>query len=231
MAANDVYQVNVFFDFQFNRANTYTFFAQEVTPPASVSPEDDLIEHFENDVIPGINDLMVNDVNFNCIEAKKILEDNKQQPTFSLPRSKSVLIPGDDAVNPGLPGQCSLLIQTIHDINDNNPQERGRDFWTGFADNAAPDGIWTQATADSITGTLNTHLIQTFTAAGGGVFTWGNYSKKLEAARKAQSAADFLAAPIQPFKSIAVMRPVKQVKTQRRRESDNPCDKYYASVP
>jgi len=229
MAVDDVYETTTFFDFQDN-PNVYIFHLREDGGGAGV-PEDEINNYFEAVVLPAIAIFTTDKLKFVCIETRRILINDQKDPVSSLPRQNVVDINGMKAspLEP-LPGQCSLVIQLLNDIENLDPKRRGRDFWTGLLEADQDNGTWLQAAADAITGAMNAAFLQPFATVGGATYLWGVYSQTLAAQRKAQPDGTPVPNLIDPFSLIRDMRPLQQVRTQRRRQPDNPCKLYYPVV-
>jgi len=116
-----------------------------------------------------------------------------------------------------------MVIQTLPDLDDGNPSHRGRDYWTGFPVDAQVDGVWTDAAYDLLADQLVMSLMGTIQGSDGGQYRWGNFSPKL----LAQRVGPPIDLTIDPWKEVRNMRGLKQVRTQRRRQALNPCDKYF----
>lgn len=222
MPPGDVYQTTTFFDFQGNLNNVYIWYFQIVNDATSGTNEAAMIEFFEDDMLPalviGLDETLV----FTCIEAKRILDQLVKEKISSIGEQKAVSLPGSVMSVEALPGQCSLVIQTIKDLSDASTATRGRDFFTGFPEGDQADGVWLDATQDRVTGQLNTKFTQGAIVKNGMTALWENLSGKLYAARKVYPG------PVYPeiTNQIVFLRPLNHVRTQRRRQSLNPCDKY-----
>ncbi len=221
MPVGDVYQVTTFFDFQGNLNNVYIWYYIIVNDATSGTNEAAMIAFMEVDLLPTLAIGLDDTLNFTCIEAKRILDQTVKLKISSIGEQKAIAIPGTVTAE-ALPGQCSLVIQTIKDLDDASTATRGRDFFTGFPEGDQADGVWTDATQDRVTGALNAEHIQGAIVKNGMTALWSNLSGVLYAARKLEVAGPF--SPI--TNQIVFLRPLNHVRTQRRRQSLNPCDKY-----
>ncbi len=222
MPPGDVHTVTTFFDFQGNLNNVYLWHFVVQNDATSGTNEAAMIEFFEDDMLPTLAIGLDENFIFTCIDAKRILDQLVKDKISSIGEQKAVAIPGTIMAAEALPGQCSLVIQTIKDLDDASTSSRGRDFFTGFPEGDQADGIWTDAAQDRVTGQLNSEFTQGAIVKNGGTFIWSNLSGKLYAARKVHPGPVFPAITNQ----IVFLRPLNHVRTQRRRQSLNPCDKY-----
>ncbi len=222
MALNDIYQVTTFFDFQGNLNNVYIWYFIEVSPATSGTNEAAMIEFFEDDMLPNLAIGLDENFKFTCIDAKRILKQLVKLKVSSIGEQKTISISGTVMSAEALPGQCSLVIQTIKDLEDATTSTRGRDFFTGFVEGDQADGIWLDATQDRVTGQIDAKFSNSNIIKNGFIGSWVNLSGALYKLRKLETMAPFSTI----HNNIQFMRPLNHVRTQRRRQSLNPCDKY-----
>lgn len=223
MATADVYKIDTFFDFQGQTNNVYQWYADVIADSTGgVDNETALMNYFESSALPtlaiGLDDSFV----FKCIDVKQVLKGVDNELVNFLNRQRTVSIAGTISVAEALRGQCSMVVQTLEDDSDVDPSRRGRDFFTGFPEGDQADGEWTTAALDRVVGQLKSELNATDFTSNGGQYGWSNWSPKLEKARKLETMAPFT----RPAVGIFFLRPLKKVRTQRRRQALNPCDKY-----
>lgn len=223
MPAGDVYKIDTYFDFQGQTNNVYQWYADVITDATGgVDNETALMNYFEVTVMPALIVGLVDTFIFKCVDVKQVLKGEDNELVNFLNRQRTVSIAGDESVIPGLPGQSSLVVQTLEDDSDVDPSRRGRDFFSGFPEQDQLDGEWTTVTIDRVVAQLKGTLNATMFASNGGDYGWVNWSPKLAKERKAQTMAPFT----RPAVPIFFLRPLKKVRTQRRRQALNPCDKY-----
>ncbi len=223
MPSGDVYKIDTFFDFQGQTNNVYQWYADVINDATGgVDNETALMNYFETTVMPALVVGLAETFEYKCVDVKQILKGVDNELVNFLNRQRTVSIKGDETVIPGLPGQCSLVVQTLEDDSDVEPSRRGRDFFSGFPEQDQTDGEWTTGTIDRVVGQLKAVLNTTAFTSNGGDYGWLNWSPKLEAKRKTETVAPFT----RPAVPIFFLRPLKKVRTQRRRQALNPCDKY-----
>lgn len=222
MALGDIYQVTTFFDFQGNTNNVYIWYFIEASAATTGTDEAALIAFFEVDLLPTLAIGLDENLIFTCIEAKRVLRQDVKIKESTLGEQKTVSIAGTITLAEALPGQCSLVIQTLESEESTGATARGRDFYTGFVEGDQADGIWLDATQDRVTGQLDSEFTNGAALKNGGAYGWQNWSNKKYALRLAGGGPPFLEATT----DIQVLRPLNHVRTQRRRQSLNPCDLY-----
>jgi len=222
MPLGDIYKCETFFDFQGNLNNVYIWYLLTTNDATFGTNEEAINQYFNATAIPELQTKMHVSKVFKCISTKLVLKQDTQIPVTSISREMTVAITGGDSLGAALPGQCSMVVQTIKDLNEANPSDRGRDFFTGFVEADQVDGVWAQARQDEITASLNVMFPGGLITANGFVGGWVNWSEKKVGIRKAAPG------PVFPVVTadIIFLRPLNHVRTQRRRQAENPCDKY-----
>ena len=225
MSLGDIYQVDLHSVFQGNR-NIMCFNCMVLVDPASDPIGLDLANYFEASFIPGLAPLMHTGKNWDCIETQLKSIKAALCEVNDLKYQQNIDIDGTLATSPGLPGQCSLVVQTFQELVATDANNRGRDFWQGFIETQQVDGEWVQATWDSLQTVLDGTIMGGFEGPDGGEYGWVNYSPTLAKARCAlPGGTDPLTADTAWFE-ITFLRALKQVRTQRRRQAENPCDQF-----
>lgn len=215
MATGDVYLAEVWFSFQGQEDNIYGYYLEALGPPGVGSDETQLATWFESDFIPALKPFQATTLVFTCIDVKRIWSEVPGILDTSIGIQNAIAIPG--TLTPlALPGQCSLVVQLLPNFTNSDPTRKGRDFYTGLGETQQTNGAWTTDAAQDIMDVLTAELEVGVTTANGSLFTWGNFSYK-----RAQPAGAG-----SPFESITALRALKHVRTQRRRDARNPCDKY-----
>lgn len=145
---------------------------------------------------------------------------------LGLTQTEAISIPGG-LVSPGpLPGQCSMCVQTLTTDFPPNPSNRGRDFWYGFVEGAQVNGGWLDATWQLLEAHLHATLFGGFVTPDGGGYHWVNWSGKVSAQRCALPPGTDPFTAIDSWSNIQTLRCLKHVRTQRRRQPENPCEKF-----
>lgn len=229
MAVGDVYQVTLFFDLQGQTENIYQFYLDQTQAGGTPTVEEALNNWAEVEWITDMKPFFTPDKVFKCIETKKIFSSDVKDNVPELGRQESISIAGTNIETNSLSGQCSLVIQNLFDTTETDPSKRGRDFFTGFPMDAQVDGIWEAVQYASFETAFVAVMKPTITHLGGG-WIWTNFSHTLNKARIAQDPATPEPSWIDPVSHIGIIRALKHVRTQRRRQSMNPCDKYFTLV-
>lgn len=221
MAVDDVYQTDIFFTFQGDTNNIFTYHLKETNAPAGADSEDEINFFMVNVFIP---DLLTNfspDLVFDCSDTRRIWSGAQNSLVPSISRQLAMMLPGTSSPGESLPGQCSMLIQLMGDLDNPDPSRRGRDFYTGFIEGDQAAGVWTANASGDLTTDLKENLMDGVGTANGGQYQWIVFSHKF--AKQEPQVDD-------PSTIINVLRALKHVRTQRRRQPTNPCDKYFAPV-
>lgn len=222
MPIGDIYTVSTFFDFQGQTNNVYLWHMFTNDDADTSTNEHALNEYFEDTVLPAFVVGLDENFIFKCIDTKLVIDESVKDPVTSISQQIAVNLAGSVTTAEALPGQCSMVIQTIDELSNGDPSSRGRDFYTGFVEGDQADGVWIDATLAARTGILNTVLKPSSILKNGGQWFWVNLSPKRIAARKAGGGPPF----VKVFADIEFLRPLKAVRTQRRRQFLNPCDKF-----
>jgi len=218
MAVTDVYKSNIFFDLQGQPDNILTYYFRQSGDVTSGFVEDSIIDGIETDLLPALAVVLNEELVFGCIEVAKLFDGAGNVVMPSIPRHKTIDIEGAISLTESLPGQCSLVVQTLPGLDDTNPRHRGRDFYTGFSEGDQADGVWLEATANALVAALQSALSPVLQGSADGEYQWVNWSPTIAAE----------AAPaIRPDSVITHVRPLRLVRTQRRRQPENPCALYY----
>lgn len=220
MATGDVYQVEIWNTLQGDTNNIWTFHVIEDGAPAG-TVEDDLNDHFSDHVVDNLLSFLADVFTFTCIDTKKIYDALSNSKLTSVPRQLSLTGKVGTDVNDSLPGQCSLVMQEIGDLDTASPTSRGRLFINGASELSQADGEWDQTWAQGVIGVFNTNLLGGFTGDDGGTYRWGVVSQKILDQTP----------PGTFFTEIEQLRGLKQVRTQRRRQPLDPCDRYFPLLP
>jgi len=221
MPVGDVYQSNLWSTFQGDHANVWTAFFRADTLPDTLTVEEDLNEFMENVMVAAFKSVVRDTFIFECSDTSKIWDELTDLVSTSLPRQRAFNVPGTILTGNTLPGQCSLLIQLLSDLESSNPMSRGRDFFNGLLAADQLDGVWALGPVAIIQAIYKSNLIDGVSTTDNGVYTYVNFS------RKAASDPAILGSPVRP---IIAIRSLKHVRTQRRRQPMNPCDKYFDLV-
>lgn len=216
MPEGDIYQGDVVFLLQDN-PNRYCFFYEMQSESNQGVAARDVAVHLKDFVVPLMLPMVRIEVTFVCTEAREI------HPQTSIVETQAVDLVGDrdDVGQTALPGQCSALAQLFGDADNPDRFNRGRDFWTGFADGIDHEnGKWTDVVLQLLQ-TFYESLPKTFTSTNSNSFRWGHFSRT----RAKQNEADPPPVPLhQIFWPIELIRLQHLVKTQRRREPSFPCE-------
>ncbi len=222
MAAGDFHQVNTFHDFQGQTNNVYSWYFLMGSDPTSGTVDAKMIDFFEDDLLPTLAIGLDENFTFTCIESKRIIDVDVKDKVTGIGEQKAVTIAGTIMAAEGLPASCQMVIQTLSSLTDADPTGRGRDFYYGFVEGDQADGIWLDATQNRVTGQLDAEFSSGSIVKDGMTAQWVNWSNKRMALRSAGGGPPFL----NPSTDINFLRPLNHVRTQRRRQSLNPCDKY-----
>jgi len=215
MATGDIYITNLWFQFQGQTDNIYGYYIQADEDPGLDSDEEQLNDWFDSDFILALKPFQASTLVFTCIETQKIWSGPSAALFPSIGRQKAITTPG--TLTPlALPGQCSLVVQLLPNFTNADMTRRGRDFYTGLGETQQTNGAWTTDTAQDIMDVLTAELEVGIVTANGHNFTWGNFSYKRA---KVGGAGD-------PFIAINSLRALKHVRTQKRRDARDPCDKF-----
>lgn len=129
-----------------------------------------------------------------------------------------------------LPGQCSAVVQQLPTQLNPTARQRGRDFWTGLVETDQVDGLWVQATANLVLGFYNDELIPGLSGAAGGTYGYVVWSKtQRDENDDPQYVSNGGSTPDPPtfgdLESYVIdrVRMVAPVRTQRRRQAEDPC--------
>ncbi len=210
-----MYLVECWFQFQGQEDNIYGYYMQADGPVGVGSDETQLATWFDSDFLLALKAKQTTTLAFTCIDVKKIWAEVPGVLDTSVGIQKPITVPGT-LTGLALPGQCSLVIQLLPNFSNSDPTRKGRDFYTGLVETQQVNGGWTDDAAQDIMDILTAELEVGVTTANGSTFTWGNFSYK-----RAQPAGAGT-----PFEKITALRALKHVRTQKRRDARNPCDKY-----
>ncbi len=236
MAVGDIIRTDVHFTFQGN-PNIYCFAFRVIIPAPALDDEDNLLDWWETEGLVGVlgppvkvgfDTLHDNTVVFNCLVAQKIA--NALTPTVkgvSLEVTKTIGINGTLS-GLSLPGQNSFMLQTLPlNLSSILSTERGRNFHTGLHDTDQIDGVWTQAASDKITKFYGDWFLGDNVEFGSAEYEYINWS----ATTHAKNVSSIPPSPlVDAWNAVEHVRGLKSVKTQRRRQHENPCDKYFDTV-
>lgn len=218
MAVGDVYQSDIWFSLQGDDVNIYTYHLKEVSAPGVLKSEDDINAQLALSLVPAFVMSQSDQVEFTCIETKKIFDIPQLATVTSVGRQLALTGQVGTLLTNSLPAQCSLCVQLLSDLDLANPSSRGRDFYTGFTCDDTLNGEWLVSTVDTWQNGLANTFFPTMQTLDGGEYEWVVYSSKL--ANQDPTLAD-------PTSQINHLRSLKQVRTQRRRQPTNVCDKYF----
>ncbi len=215
MATGDVYQGEQHFTLQSN-PNTYCFFYQITTEVNESVASRDVAVHMKDVVFPLIQALTVDTAIFHCVTGKEVW------PKTSIVEVQET--PGIGGQDKGLaqilPGQCNMVAQLYGDQANPTASNKGRDFWTGWISDDQEDGKF-ESSATGVIQTFYETLPKSFTSTNGNVFDWGVFSMKLAK----QSP------PVPFFFTVKLIRINKLVRTQRRRQPEDPCPAFVTFDP
>jgi len=219
MPVNDLYKTDVWNEFQGDVDNQWTFISKVITDaPGVLGNEEDLNSHFAATV-----DLLLIQMaltfEFTCIDTKKIYVATTNKKTPGIPHQLGLTGKAGTSMGGALPSQCQFCVQELSDIDDGNPSKRGRSFYNGFNVDDQTDGDWDSIPVTVFAAVLVTQLMGGFTGPNGGDYTWVGISSK---------AFDLDPIPAGFTFDINILRGLKQVRTQRKRQPLNPCDRYFA---
>lgn len=223
MAQNDIYRVDVHSTLQKN-PNVNCFFYQEtdeVTPGGN--PTKILLDEFVATNLPDMLELFDETMIVDCTTCQL------HHPTKGFPQLTEGPLPGLKMMAVALPGQCSMVAQTLSNLDDITARNRGRDFHTGFVETEQVDGTWTVA-AVALVGAFYVSEMMVPLMAGGGTFVYGNFSATQAAENinplflgdpPAQTPPPTFGDP--PFQIVSQVQITTKVRTQRRRQPLDPC--------
>lgn len=222
MPANDIYETQLWSTLQGDTANIFTFYFKVNTAPSTGTEEDDLNDHMNDHVVTNWLALLAPAMEFTCLDTKRIYESLGDTKSTSIPRQLSLTGQVGTDVGDSLPGQCSLVVQELTDMEFSDPSARGRSFYNGFVVDTQTDGVWDTVHATGFINILVTNLMGGFTGDNGGQYTWVQVSQK-------RLNTDPI--PLGMNAEITQLRGLKQVRTQRRRQPLDPCDRYFTLQP
>ncbi len=229
MAINDVYQGILEAVYQDN-PNQFQMHFQTTTSIGSVTEPDDIAEFMELTVLPELVPLAVAAKVWRCSTAREIW------PSTSLEKVRpfSPVIPGTRMLTSACPGQLSAVAQLVTVQIDSNSRTRGRDFHYAqdVVDLDVSGVSWDLTYLTEIRDAYVT-IGSSFTGTAGNVFDIGVFSR-VQALENINP--DFVGngglipdPPLfgQPFfRQITGVRTNPLVRTQRRRQPEDPCRVY-----
>ncbi len=230
MAVGDVLQIDLNWTMQKN-PNTYSYHYIVTVDPSTAEPVDDLLAVFSSAVMPNLANTFDDSAMLDCLVAS-VIEGEKV-----IPRVDLIGAAGGRAPGLALPGQCSMLVQILPDVGEPTPRRRGRDFISALQEADQLDGDWTQAAADLVLSIYNTELAATLVGAGGGNYEYGVYSfTQFKENNNPIYVSNGGSTPDPPtfgddtFSEAGQFRALPQVRTQRRRQPEDPCQVYLSET-
>ncbi len=159
-------------------------------------------------------------VDFLCITTRQIF------PTFSRPRILIEKQSGSATCTPALnhlPGQCSCVVTLYGDVDNPTSRNRGRDFITGQCADDQVNGVWNNGVGSYLESVCEMYrLMGSEIEIGGNTFDVGIYSRSNALPPKVNGVQP---PPIEPFFwSLKHVTGRSLVRTQRRRQSEAPCE-------
>ncbi len=227
MALDDIIQGTIHSVYQGNR-NVWSTYLQVLTENDSSKIIDDVEEYLKNDVVPLLIPLHNAGVSFDCTEVRRIW------PAPSLPEIAPLVAQG--GTRPGaimVPGQVSKVATLITNQTAISSRNRGRDFWYGMveSDLAVSGSQWDTsymtAVRDFYVNLTSTHTDGTT----GNSYAVGVFSRTqaVENANPLAIGDDGIANQDRPtfgdppFNLLTLVRSNPLIRTQRRRQPENPC--------
>lgn len=214
MPVDDIYLGNIENEFQGN-ANTYSFYLRVET----VNDEDNIsagvlefLAARRTALLP-LHSLLVT---FRCNTVRQVW------PNKSLPESDITGLIGSRTCTAGvLPGQCSAVITLYGDKANPTQHNRGRDFMTGACVDDQVNGTWFTGPASYLQDWCDYYQTMTnsFTDSFGNVFDIGIFSLT-----QAKKTIEVPPQAVVFFWPLNFVRGRSLVRTQRRRQPEDPCE-------
>jgi len=229
MAVDDVYSVDIHMTYQQNpNIMCFNYRVKVETDPTIVIS--DLITQGDTTIKAALLPLHVTTVLFPCVTVRQIWPNN------SLPEIKATAaIVGTRTPTTALPGQCSNVWTLFSDKLNPTARNRGRDFWFGqdCADLVANGANYDQAWLDAVAA-FYVALDQDFSGAGGANdFEWCIFSRTQAVENvDPQFVSNGGAVPDpptfgnEPAPTVIFVRSDGLVRTQRRRQPEDPCAEF-----
>ncbi len=228
MAVDDILKLDVNFELQKN-PNTYDFvYRVEVAGGTDAADALALATFFNTTPMTNILPIQTDAINFTCLVVTRI------DPSPLVPQKVLTGVAGTK-VTDSLPGQCSMVLQLHKDESNDSARQRGRDFWSGFVEGDQDTGVWTNAAMDTIQNWYQTEILGTI-SQGGATFRFGVWSRTQ---KKENDDPQFVsnggAVPdpptfgTDPFTVVTYICSRTQVRTQRRRQPEDPCEICYVT--
>ncbi len=231
MAVDDVYLCEIFFTHQKNPNLWSAFF--EVTTSAEPATLDviELNTAFFGSFPTAVKTWSDDTVIFHCTKTSLVRRGDLSDTSIPLPSLSTLAdAQGLRVSTEALPGQCSMVVQTLVSTEEVKPRTRGRDFITGLVEGDQSDGLWSQTAADLVLNEYNTVMLGTVDGVGTGRYLYGNWSRTQHAENINKDFVgnggivpdpDTFGDPA--FNAVTAVRAQQLVRTQRLRQPEDPC--------
>lgn len=215
MAVGDIWQMNSHYELQLN-PNIYTYHLQTTVEADSSKLTDDIVAFGTLRMI-ALQPLHTAEVLFRCSEAFRTFPDK------SIPKIAVHNLAGTRTAISTLPGQCQCVVTLYGDILAPTGRNTGRDFWNGQDVSDQDNGKWDSDPAGYMEDVRDYYIAMgdTYEPASGNKFDIGVYSRSNSTPPGGPPAPP----PIVPyFWKLQRARVRQLVRTQRRRQPEDPCE-------
>ncbi len=236
MPVGDIYMGTIWTRFAQND-NAFIFCVDVTAEVVDDQMPVDINRWLEDVVVPLWLPKHNNNVVFRCVSTHQVWQTEPSEgPATSVKEVNSLGdAPGTRTLITGrAPGQCSMVAQLLGDEVDPTGRNRGRDFWYGqlLEDFETTGFEWTQSYIDEICVAYQT-LTSSYTSGNGNAWEWGIFSRtQAEERIDPQYVSNGGSVPDPPtftdpfFHQVQKIRLNPMIRTQRRRQSIDPCKQY-----
>lgn len=225
MSVEDIYACDIHFRHQEND-NLYCFIFQIQSEANEAVASRDVAVHGLNKVWPALRPIITTEAVGLCAVGREIW------PATSIPEIQRIDENGSREIglSTALPGQNSMVAQLFGDAGNPNRFNRGRDFLAAWNCQDQTRGMF-DSDPLSDAQTFYEGDWKTFTATSGNQFRWGTFSLTQAKKTVPQNGNP----PVDPdavfFWPIELVRLNPLVRTQRRRQPEDPCRVYRTFDP